>query len=294
VTNPGGGKPLIFVSCGQRGDEETKLGFDICRLINETTTFEAYFAEEQHSLEGLTDHIFRRLYRARGFVCVLHRRGAVTFADGRSQERASVFVEQEIAILSFLRLVLGEEIPVSAFIEEGIALEGVRKFIPFNPTVFRSPADVLIELARVLPTWKPRPSAALELGFKLVRSVGYNAPAQRHTDMLEVTLHNRGSKPIERYVVEVEIPRGVLDPGPLYTQKVPERSRGDIDFFRFNESVRRPSTIFAGDELSVWNMRFDSVADTDLGKKEAKATLRVGDEDPQSVRARLDGSETTG
>ncbi len=290
MTRLASGKPLIFVSCGQRTEDERKLGADVCRLIDETTPFKAYFAEEQNSLEGLTDHIFRRLHRARGFVCVMHRRGTVTFSDGSSQERASVFIEQEIAILSFLQLVMGEEIPVAAFIEDGIALEGVREFIPFNPRVFQTPSDVLIELARLLQSWRPRPRAVLQVGIRVNRGIGYEAQAQRYRDLLVVTLSNCGLKPIEKYVVEVEIPKGVIDSGPYYPLKVDSRSTGNVDFFRLTEQVRQPPTIYPEDVVDVWHMPFDSVSDSEIGKMEARATLRVEDQDPLTASTRLDGT----
>ena len=65
-------KQKIFISCGQRTDEEKALGITIVKLIEELTPFEPYFAEEQTTLEGLTKNIFGALNQAAGFVAVLH------------------------------------------------------------------------------------------------------------------------------------------------------------------------------------------------------------------------------
>src|ERR1700730_6436400 len=90
------GKPLIFISCGQFTEEESALGKAIERLIKETTPFDAYFAEQQNTLEGLTSNILSSLGRCVGFVAIAHHRGSVKRLDGEIV-RASVWVEQEIA-----------------------------------------------------------------------------------------------------------------------------------------------------------------------------------------------------
>jgi hypothetical protein len=62
----------------------------------------AYFAEQQNTLEGLTSNILSSLERCVGFVAVAHHRGKVTRPDGEIV-RASVWVEQEIAIAAFIQ-----------------------------------------------------------------------------------------------------------------------------------------------------------------------------------------------
>jgi hypothetical protein len=46
-------RPLIFVSCGQVTEEEKKLGAEVCKLIEELTPYEPYFAENQATLQGV-------------------------------------------------------------------------------------------------------------------------------------------------------------------------------------------------------------------------------------------------
>jgi hypothetical protein len=90
-------KPLIFVSCGQYHANEKQLGNDICSLLAELrpdTT--PYFAEDQSTVDGLSNHILRALHHAAGFICVMHRRGDLTTPDGRlhASEKGSYSIER--------------------------------------------------------------------------------------------------------------------------------------------------------------------------------------------------------
>jgi hypothetical protein len=66
---------VVFISCGQYNDSEKSLGKKIKDLLEENTDLEAYFAENQSSLQGLSSHIMGALNRAVGFIGVLHHRG---------------------------------------------------------------------------------------------------------------------------------------------------------------------------------------------------------------------------
>src|SRR6476619_7475787 len=100
-------KPLVFVSCGQFNESEKRLGKRICELIRELRPdVEPYFAENQSTIEGLSNNILAALYRAAGFICVMHRRGDIETPDNRVITRGSVWIEQEIAIAAFMGHVL--------------------------------------------------------------------------------------------------------------------------------------------------------------------------------------------
>lgn len=75
-------KPSVFVSCGQFNEREKRLGRRICSLLDELRPdVVAYFAENQSTVEGLSDQILKSLHRAAGFICVMHARGAITTPD---------------------------------------------------------------------------------------------------------------------------------------------------------------------------------------------------------------------
>jgi hypothetical protein len=130
-------KALVFVSCGQVTASEKKLGKDLVDLIERVPGLEAYFAEKVSSLEGLSANIFKNLERASAFVTVMHHRGVVKGRPGSDDRiRASVWIEQEIAIASFLQQTRPETLHVAAYAQKGIAREGVRDTVILNALEF--------------------------------------------------------------------------------------------------------------------------------------------------------------
>jgi hypothetical protein len=136
------GKPLVFISCGQYTDQEKALGKAIAAVVEEMTPCEGYFAEDQNSLQGLSQHIFGALNRAVGFIAVMHHRGRVETPSG-AHIRGSVWVEQEIAIAAFLAQAQGRDLPVLVYVQKGIAREGVRQQLRLRPVEFETEAEVL-------------------------------------------------------------------------------------------------------------------------------------------------------
>lgn len=153
--------PLVFISCGQFTPEEIRLGKQIAKLVKEQTGATGYFAQNQTSLDALTDHIFKALDTAAGFIAVMHKRGQVTDLKGEvDRTRASVWVEQEIAIASFIQKTRNANLKVQAYIEEGITLEGAREKLMLNPMVFRTNLQVTKHLKKILQTWNLVPAVA--------------------------------------------------------------------------------------------------------------------------------------
>jgi len=142
-------RPIVFISCGQYSQEEIDLGKSLAKAVNELTSSEGYFAQNQSSLEGLTRHIFGALNRCVAFVAVLHHRGLVRTPDGELV-RASVWIEQEIAIAAFLAQAQGRDLPVVVYIQNGIAREGVRQQLLLGPVNFGRPEEVLEDFKRRL------------------------------------------------------------------------------------------------------------------------------------------------
>jgi hypothetical protein len=151
-------KPLIFVSCGQVTREEIQLGKDIVELIRRDGRYDAYFADNQSSLEGVTTNILAKLDQAAGFVAIMHPRGEVQIPSSiasstASVTRASVWIEQEIAILAMLAQVQHHSVNVQVYTKRGITREGLRLYVMTNPFEFDREAEILNHFAQLLPTW---------------------------------------------------------------------------------------------------------------------------------------------
>src|SRR5262249_16293463 len=83
---------------------------------------------------------------------IMHHRGTFAAPAGNIT-RASVWIEQEIAIAAFMGQILNRRLWTVSYYQEGIQLEGVRQFILLNPKKFRTSEDVLVALETVLATW---------------------------------------------------------------------------------------------------------------------------------------------
>ncbi|TAK13708.1 MAG: hypothetical protein EPO32_04310 [Anaerolineae bacterium] len=139
----------VFISCGQSTEYEKNLGETISRRVKEQTGLDGYFAQNQQSLEGLTQNIFNAIHNADGFIAVMHRRDNL---DGKREEyRGSVWVEQEIAIAAFMVQSLGLRLPFRVYVQKGIRREGVRGFILLNPKEFEKDEEVLTDLEGFWP-----------------------------------------------------------------------------------------------------------------------------------------------
>lgn len=145
-------KRRIFISCGQQSEEEIALGKAIAQAAKEQTGIDGYFAEYQHSLDGLTRNIFNAIHSASAFIAVIHHRDKLS-PDSLGY-RGSVWVEQEIAIAAFLVQSLGLRLPARVYVQKGILREGVRGYIHLNPIEFETNEDVISDLEKFWPEIK--------------------------------------------------------------------------------------------------------------------------------------------
>src|SRR5712692_1980604 len=143
-------RKTVFISCGQFTEEEKALGKQVCELVKELTPFEGYFAENQSTLETLSENILRRLYESVGLIVIMHHRGKI---EGRGIVRASVWIEQEVAIATLMQQFLRRPLHVILFVQRGIAIEGIRQHLQFNPVPFTTPEEVIARLREELPKW---------------------------------------------------------------------------------------------------------------------------------------------
>lgn len=136
-------KNLIFVSCGQATQAEKTLGVLLKATIEGRPGFEAYFAETVHDFDTLGRNVFDALRRCAGAVVVLHDRGTVIGPEGEEWgHRSSVWINQELAILAYRQFFEEKKIPVLAFIDPNVKLEGAMTSLIVNPRPLGSAQDV--------------------------------------------------------------------------------------------------------------------------------------------------------
>jgi hypothetical protein len=162
------GRNTIFVSCGQRTQEEQDLGQGVEDLVNRTPGFCAYRAASVQDLQGLNDNIMEALGRCSGLVAVLHRRGKIPLGNDKDGETSSIWINQEIAILSYRRWLEHAPIPVKIFKEPEVALEGAMTSQIANPADFTSLDQVLEEVRKWLDTANFTPALDLAEFQRLV------------------------------------------------------------------------------------------------------------------------------
>jgi hypothetical protein len=267
-------RSTVFISCGQRTEEEKRLGQAIFELVRELTPLTPFFAAKVRSVNALTTEIFQNLMKAAGFICVMHQRGEVHIGGSHAGTRGSVFIEQEIAVASFIQQMLGQKLSVAAFVEKGISLEGVREHIPFNPEIFGSNDDVLAKLRAILPTWTPdQGKTRLEL---FVKPGGYDAPAQREVDVLVAVVVNDSEEDIEKYRVDVEMPKDIMAKGPIYTLQNHDLTTAEKDVFSYVEPGQKRGPVFSRGKKLLDGLRFPSVVGTSRAEEQATALLVVG------------------
>src|ERR1700741_1238528 len=144
-------KPLVFISCGQYTDDEIALGQDVERLVRDESPYDAYFAEKQNTLDGLSSNILAGLGRASAFIGIMHHRGDIATPSGDIVKRGSGWVEQEVAIAAFIQNALARRIDVALSLQRGITREGIRSQLRLAPVEFDTGADVLNDLRTRLP-----------------------------------------------------------------------------------------------------------------------------------------------
>src|SRR5579863_9571246 len=176
----------IFISCGQYTDAEKRLGKQISELVRTLTDCSPFFAEEVQDLNGLDANILSALHDCVGFITVMHPRGEIKRRNG-SVVRASVWIEQEIAIATYIQRVEKRTLPIIAFKHKSVGREGIRDLLHLNPIEFTSENEVLAELRTRLQSWKSLKPSGIEL--QLVSK--WNRQQDDHKiATLEVTLIN--------------------------------------------------------------------------------------------------------
>jgi hypothetical protein len=224
-------RKTVFISCGQFTTAEKALGKQIAELVRTLTDLEPFFAEEVQDLNGLDANILGAMRNCVAFITVLHPRGEITRPDGSKVIRASVWIEQEIAVATYIQRVENRTLPIIAFKHKSVSHEGIRNLLNLNPTEFTTEEEVLAELPKRLESWKlPKPS---EIELRLTsKAVGQQ---EGHAiSNLQTALLNETNYPIEKYDLELRLPSSILKHwSSSYPNEVPCNEPG-IRCFRFD------------------------------------------------------------
>ena len=132
----------IFISCGQSTDREIKIGKFVEDYFRDRK-FETYFAERVHSSDALTENIFKFLKKSEYFIFIDFKREKIS----ENIFRGSLFVNQEIAIATFL------ELPGIGFTEKGVKREGILNYQIYNEFVFEDGLEISKVLEEETKRW---------------------------------------------------------------------------------------------------------------------------------------------
>jgi hypothetical protein len=199
-------KPLVFISCGQFTPDEIQLGKDVEQLIRDETPYDAYFAEQQNSLDGLSSNILGALNRAAAFVGIMHHRGTFGTPSGKTVVRGSVWVEQELAIAAFIQNALARRIEVVLYLERGITREGIRSQLRLAPVEFDSPDEVLKDLRERIKSWALAPARPQSLVAEWEWKLQHPYTGERHPYKFFVNLFNNGSVMVDQWQADLWFP----------------------------------------------------------------------------------------
>jgi hypothetical protein len=224
----------IFISCGQYTPAEKQLGKQIAEMVRALTDCVPFFAEEVQDLSGLDANILNALHECVGFITVMHPRGEIKRPNG-SVVRASVWIEQEIAIATYIQRIEKRTLPIIAFKHKSVGREGIRDLLHLNPFEFTDETEILIELAKRLAAWRALKSSGVELQL-----TSKAAGRQQEHDIrrLEITLVNSTNRPIEKYEFEVRLPSGILKHWNATYPTEDSRNTPGFRYFRFDQTGR--------------------------------------------------------
>jgi hypothetical protein len=223
---------FVFISCGQFSPAEKSLGKQIAELARKQTDLAPFFAEEVQSLSGLDDNILRALRDCVAFITVLHPRGTIGRPDGSTHVRASVWIEQEIAIATYIQRVENRTIPIIAFRHASVGREGVRDLLQLNPIEFTEESEVLAKLPELLKTIRNSSPDGVQLQLRSVASGRQDNHVIRR---LEIYLINDTNQRITQYSCVIDLPADILKHwSQTYVIEVQSAQPG-LRRFRLNE-----------------------------------------------------------
>jgi len=175
----------VFISCGQRTHREKNIGMEV-KSYFESRGFETYFAEVVRSPEALTEHIFKYLDSSEFFIFIDFKREELP----GNKYRGSLFVNQEIAISTFLK------IQGLGFYEKGIKREGILDYQIYNAFPFEDGTEIINILKKETKDWDTGSANELALNYNIqsdTRNVITNNDQNLLTDWWHIEVTNRNN-----------------------------------------------------------------------------------------------------
>ena len=231
-------EPTVFISCGQYTDAEKRLGRQIAAMVKTVAGLEPFFAENVQDLNGLDHNILKALRDCAGFIVVLHPRGTITRPHGKSITRASVWIEQEIAIATYIQRVEKRDLRIAAFMHANVDREGLRELLHLNPITFTDESEVLVALSSQLASWRNLKSSDIHLEL---RSEPLRVQDEHPIRQLSLWLFNETNERINTYDFEIRIPEGLLKHwSSTYPGEIKPSSEPNYRCFRWSQDGRGP------------------------------------------------------
>jgi len=176
-------------------------------MVKDVAGLDAFFAEEVQDLNGLDSNILKALRDCVAFITVMHPRGKIGRPDGSTHVRASVWIEQEIAIATYIQQVEHRKLPVIAFVHESVGREGIRDLLHLNPITFRNENEILNALPERLQEWKTLTPAGIQIQLK---GSSLRVQDNHQIRQLVVSLVNDSNQRIASLNCLVRLPAGIL------------------------------------------------------------------------------------
>ena len=278
----------IFVSCGQYTANEKNVGKEIVRIVKQVTGLEAFFAEQVQDLNGLDSNILNALRECAGFITVIHPRGKIIRPDGSTHVRASVWIEQEIAIATYIQRVEKRTLPVIAFVHRSVGREGIRDLLHLNPILFSDENEIVSALPYLLEPWRKLSISSIRVHMRFPRG----SSTQNHrTRSLIVGVANDGNQRITSFNCEVRLPAGLLKHGNVKAFLPQEKKTDDQRYacYAFDEMYKPAIAPHSDDELMVFPCCL-TCAMEDTGEMPVIAGALINEQRVQ-VRLWIDGRE---
>jgi hypothetical protein len=212
----------------------------------------------------------------------MHPRGTVSFSDGNEFIRASVWIEQEIAIAAYIQRTLKQDLQVAAYAHESVEREGLRELLQLNPTKFTESSEVLSHLNKVLKGWQPdKGIASLQsrgeiASINLISRRGSSVSPLKTANII-LSIQNLGSGRSREYAGTITVPAATLSFGSgAYAAEV-SPLRDGYRSFRRTEKSPGSVPIFAGDTLHLVSVEIAVEHLSDGVRAQALETDVIGD-----------------